>query len=52
VGAWAGLFGPRFVFWAALMPRYKFAGAILTNLEELPDRNDFAADIARVVLRF
>ena len=46
------MFGPRFVFWAALMPRYKFAGAILTNLEELPDRNDFAADIARVVLRF
>jgi CubicO group peptidase (beta-lactamase class C family) len=36
----------------ALMPRYKFSVAILANLEELPDRSDFAADIARVVLRF
>jgi CubicO group peptidase (beta-lactamase class C family) len=36
----------------ALMPRHKFAVAIVANLEELPDRSDFAADIARVVLRF
>ena len=36
----------------ALMPRYKFSVAILTKLEELPNRSDFAADIARVVLRF
>jgi serine beta-lactamase-like protein LACTB len=36
----------------ALMPRHKFAVAILTNMEDLPDRSDFAADVARIVLGF
>ena len=36
----------------ALMPKHQFAIAILSNLEDLPDRSDFAADIARVVLGF
>jgi serine beta-lactamase-like protein LACTB len=36
----------------ALMPRHKFAVAILTNMEDLPDRSDFGADVARVVLGF
>ncbi|HEY7641882.1 MAG TPA: serine hydrolase domain-containing protein [Steroidobacteraceae bacterium] len=36
----------------ALMPHHKFAVAILANLEDLPDRSDFAADVARVVLHF
>lgn len=36
----------------ALMPKHRFAVAILTNLEDSPDRSDFAADVARVVLGF
>ena len=36
----------------ALMPRHRFAVAILANEEDLPERNEFAADIARVVLDF
>ena len=36
----------------ALMPRHGFAVAILTNLENLPDRGDLAADITRIVLDF
>jgi hypothetical protein len=36
----------------ALMPKHQFAVAILTNLEDLPDRSDFAANVARIVLGF
>lgn len=36
----------------ALMPRHKFAVAILTNMEELHERSEFCADIARIVLGF
>ena len=34
----------------ALMPRHQFAVAILTNVEDLPDRGDFAASVAEIVL--
>ena len=34
----------------ALMPRHRFTVAILTNVEDLPDRGDFAASIAKIVL--
>jgi CubicO group peptidase (beta-lactamase class C family) len=36
----------------ALMPRHRFAVAILANEEDLPERNEFAESIARVVLDF
>ena len=36
----------------ALMPRHRFAVAILTNLEEMPDRSELCADVARIVLGF
>jgi serine beta-lactamase-like protein LACTB len=36
----------------ALMPRHRFAVAILTNLEELRERSEFCADVARIVLGF
>jgi serine beta-lactamase-like protein LACTB len=36
----------------ALMPKHQFAVAILSNLEGLPDRSPFAANVARVVLGF
>ena len=35
-----------------LMPKHKFAVVFLTNLEELPERNELAEDIARLVLDF
>jgi CubicO group peptidase (beta-lactamase class C family) len=34
----------------ALMPRHRFAVAILTNVEDLPNRGDFAASVAEIVL--
>ncbi len=34
----------------ALMPRHRFAVAILANVEELPDRSELAADVARIAL--
>ena len=36
----------------ALMPKHKFAVVFLTNLDELPERNELAEDIARLVLDF
>jgi len=36
----------------AVMPKHRFAVVFLTNLDELPERNELAADIARVVLAF
>jgi CubicO group peptidase (beta-lactamase class C family) len=36
----------------ALMPRHRFAVAVLTNLEELPERSELLADVARIVLGF
>jgi CubicO group peptidase (beta-lactamase class C family) len=36
----------------ALMPGHRFAVAILTNEEDLPERGDLAADVARMVLGF
>jgi len=36
----------------AVMPKHRFAVAYLTNLDELPGRNELAEDIARVVLDF
>jgi len=35
-----------------LMPKHKFAVVFLTNLDELPERNELAEDIARLVLDF
>jgi len=34
----------------AIMPRHRFAVATLTNLEDLPDRSELAASLARIVL--
>lgn len=36
----------------AVMPKHRFAVVFLTNLDELPERSELAADIARVVLGF
>ncbi|HLJ74441.1 MAG TPA: serine hydrolase domain-containing protein [Thermoanaerobaculia bacterium] len=36
----------------ALMPGHRFAVAVLTNLDELPNRGELAEDIARLVLDF
>lgn len=36
----------------ALMPRHRFAVAFLTNVDDLPGRNELAEDIARLVLDF
>ena len=36
----------------ALMPRHRFAVAVLSNLEEMPERSELLADVARIVLGF
>lgn len=36
----------------ALMPKHRFGVVFLTNVDELPGRNELAADVARVVLDF
>ena len=36
----------------AMMPKHRFAVVFLTNLDELPGRNELAEDIARLVLDF
>lgn len=36
----------------AMMPNHRFAVAFLTNLDALPERNELAEDVARLVLDF